>query len=492
MNIFMLHKFLGIFFILGLFSRLNETAFFVCLFLFCLSYKYLNEVFYKVIFYFALGLLRNISIQEKNTDYTYKTTNYKAKIKDYKIIDNEIYLIISDIVEYSFKSNQYIVEEYVDLPQNAIVKIKNNTLKEVRINSEITAVGRFYPPIQEILLEKKEQYKVKGIIYDYEIKLSDKITFKDKLRKKMSYLSPNAKKLCLAIFIGDTFSIDQDLREIFSLSGLAHILGVSVLNIAILFYIFYKFFYIILKKYFINLSYHMPLQQISQIGSLICVFLYCYILGFDYPLLRSLTISVINLFSMFIGKKRKEETLFISAAVILCIFPDAIFDIGFQLSFSSVLMIYSFQTYIKNKFLSNIYITCTTVIGTFPIAVYNFHKLCMQPILGNVLIIPYFSFVIIPIMNLWLALSVFNIEWLLNDLINLLFYILIVCVKFLSNFSYYQYFPILHYKIVFIYIMLFSINSVFKNLYLFITSYLLIFFNMFYSYKQNNFVIVHT
>lgn len=111
------------------------------------------------------------------------------------------------------------------------------------------------------------------------------------------------------------------------------------------------------------------------------LFLYVILVGFQAPVLRAWVMGSVVLFSKFFGREfQSVEVLIFSACVLVLIWPNFIFDIGFQLSFFATLGIIMYSSYfqrilrIKNIFFEDLATSLSAQIFVAPLISYYFGR----------------------------------------------------------------------------------------------------------------------
>ena len=126
--------------------------------------------------------------------------------------------------------------------------------------------------------------------------------------------------------MGDTTGIDKEWLEAFRRSGTAHMLSVSGLHVASL------------AAIVIGLA--RVLGAARWVGFLLAAIsavLMIPFVGPSPPIIRAAVMIVIILMGRWVGRGRDQwQVLALAAVVILALNPFAVYDVGFQLSFSAV------------------------------------------------------------------------------------------------------------------------------------------------------------
>lgn len=221
-----------------------------------------------------------------------------------------------------------------------------------------------------------------------------------------------------AIVIGDRGIIPKRIYEYFQNTGVVHIIAISGTQVAIIAVIIFT----ILSIFRIPL---IPKQIITSVFLII----YAFITGLQPPIVRS---TIMSIFVMVALTIERDSSLFnvmgFAGLFILFINPQALFDIGFQLSFAGVF--YGVYLYPKiyplifkeirveeavgiKKLMLQFYRSVTQLftfslcaqLGVTPIVAYNFFKLPIISIIANLFVIPLTGVCI----SLTFIMSIFNL-----------------------------------------------------------------------------------
>jgi len=212
-----------------------------------------------------------------------------------------------------------------------------------------------------------------------------------------SYLSNENASVAKALLLGDKEYISDDLMLSYSSSGTLHVLAVSGLHVGI-----------------IMLVLNFLLQPVKKIKNGKYIFLALALSGiWFYTLLTGFTPSILRAAVMFsfviIGKELQrdssiQQSLLVSAFILIIIEPHILFQIGFLLSYLAVAGIVYFHPLIYNKFyfkhkwtdkiwqLSSVSIAAQ--ISTLPISIYCFQQFPNYFLFANLIVIPV-SFIIL-------------------------------------------------------------------------------------------------
>lgn len=238
----------------------------------------------------------------------------------------------------------------------------------------------YYPEIKKI--ESKPDLKEKSF--------QKIILLRNKIIEKINFgmLEPEAS-LGRAIIIGDKKNIDQNLRDSFSKSGLSHIIAISGLHISIFSLTLLWFLF------FLGFSRKSGILVISAI-----LVFYIILIGAPPSAVRAGVMGFLAFLAIFLGRLNKSENALMFCALIMLLFNPKILrdDIGFQLSFLSVLGIVYFYPFLNNK-MANIYknyaflkaplsiisLTIAAQALIIPIIAINFKQISLISPLSNLL-----------------------------------------------------------------------------------------------------------
>ncbi len=205
------------------------------------------------------------------------------------------------------------------------------------------------------------------------------------------YLPPLPASILAAMVLGQKRNIPWLVNNSMVKSGTVHILVVSGFNVGIVAFV-------------INL-----LLKILRLGrkariilTAICLLIYCLITGASNPVIRATVMGLVFL-AAYLFKREPDiyNSLTSAALFILVINPRQLFDIGFQLSFISVLAIVYFYPKLKalvhledcrskilKFFAESCLVSFSAWLGTLVIIALNFRIIALVTVLANILIVP--------------------------------------------------------------------------------------------------------
>ena len=185
-----------------------------------------------------------------------------------------------------------------------------------------------------------------------------------------THLEKDTAALMHGILLSDKSAMSGDVRDELGASGLAHISVVSGMHVSIL----------LTVMFWLMLALKLRRRYVYIIASVFLV-IYAVVLGCSAPIVRAVIMALLFMLSELLGRDGdRPVALSIAAAVILLFNPMTLYDIGFQMSFLSILGISLFCAPIQKRLAKRIKIKWVRDAVACTIAVY----ICITPILINV------------------------------------------------------------------------------------------------------------
>lgn len=216
--------------------------------------------------------------------------------------------------------------------------------------------------------------------------LREKIT----ISLERSSLSHESAELLQALLLGDRSGLDEKRLAEFRDAGVAHALAVSGMHVGVLSTI------IILLTIPLQLR-GLRISRLLIILSIIWTF--TLLTGWHYSTIRaSIMVSVI-LIANLIGRRNSNfRGLCISAIIILLLSPDALWDVGFQLSFTCVAALIIFmeplnpldkRTHpILYKIAGATLVSIIATGATWVLTAYYFNAISLNFLIANIIVLP--------------------------------------------------------------------------------------------------------
>jgi competence protein ComEC len=219
-----------------------------------------------------------------------------------------------------------------------------------------------------------------------------------------------------ALIIGDRGGIGEDLRQRFALTGMAHLLVISGLHLG---FVATAAFFVarILMGFFPALMARGYANKIAAAVAAIVVCAYSAIAGHHVSTIRALVMVLSYATAIMLDRSRELISSLALAALIICLtLPASTADIGFQLSFASVLVILlgmrRFTAWWRWRYMNPLapridrsrlnlvaevaggYIAVSfwALLGTAPLTAFHFNQFSLVGLIANAVVVPIMGF----------------------------------------------------------------------------------------------------
>lgn len=207
---------------------------------------------------------------------------------------------------------------------------------------------------------------------------------------KDKWLYGNKTGIFSAILMGDKTELDQEIKDLYSLSGIAHILAISGLHISLI----GMFLYSLLRKRFSFAT--------SSALTIAVVTLFAITSGMGIATIRAFVMFILKLIGEILGRKYDYITaISLSALILLADNPFIIINSGFQMSFCAMITItiiwpkVVYLINIKSKIANSIVFSLCIGIFMNPVIAYNYFQLPTYSFMLNIIVVPLFGIVVI-------------------------------------------------------------------------------------------------
>ena len=197
-----------------------------------------------------------------------------------------------------------------------------------------------------------------------------------------------------AFLLGEDKNISQEVRDLFSKSGTAHLLAISGGQVALIAWL------VVILLRFVRFQ-----RKTSYFLTIFILIFYCILTGRDAPILRATVMVCLYLFGSILKRESNlNYSLCWAAFFILLARPLEIFDLGFQLSFVSVfaLGLWNLNRDRSGEEKPSILLTLkksfslslSAWLSTLPIIAHTFFLVSPVTTFANLLAVPFFSLVV--------------------------------------------------------------------------------------------------
>ena len=193
-----------------------------------------------------------------------------------------------------------------------------------------------------------------------------------------------------AIILGDKTDLDSDIKELYSVSGIAHILAISGLHISFIGMAIYR----LLRRRFRFLF--------SAAVSIPVVLSFGIMSGFGISTIRAIIMLILKIIGEVLGRKYDAITAISLAGLVLLVQnPFVVCNSGFQMSFGAIIAIVLILPIVEeilntdNKIIKVLSANFTISLVMNPILAWNYYELPTFSFLLNIVVVPLMSVVIV-------------------------------------------------------------------------------------------------
>ena len=255
---------------------------------------------------------------------------------------------------------------------------------------------------------------------------------RDRLEHRVSaQLTGAASGLAVALITGNRAGVPEPVVAAFRQSGLAHLLAISGLHLALV-----VGPTLLLLRYGLAaispIARQYPVKKIAAIGALLVAFLYLLIAGAPIPTLRAFIMVAVVLVAVLV--ERRAITLrmvALAALLILILSPEAVLSPSFQLSFAAVTALVAFYEGVRHRFerpqswymkamfylFGLIASSVIATAATAPFVLYHFGHIPLLGTLGNLAAMPLMAVWVMPALLIMVLLVPFGAEGLVSPLV---------------------------------------------------------------------------
>ncbi len=211
--------------------------------------------------------------------------------------------------------------------------------------------------------------------------------------------SEETAPIAKALLLGYKNELEGETKTAFARAGLSHIMAVSGLHVGLVvapFWLIIPYFWT--KKYG---------SHFGLIFLIITLFIYAGITGFSASVLRASVMATALTYGKLFSKRSNSINLTAAAAlIILLVSPKQLFEIGFQLSFTAVIIILLLMPVIQSKLpywvrvrwygapIMVMVVSLVVQFGLYPLQVFYFGEISLISPIANALFVPFLSLVV--------------------------------------------------------------------------------------------------
>ena len=237
---------------------------------------------------------------------------------------------------------------------------------------------------------------------------------RDRLHKKLN------SKLSDALVLGYNHALTDDENNAWKAAGVSHVFSISGFHISLVAGWLFAFFYFLFRGV-APLSRRIPARYPATIFAGFGILFYLLLSGSGVATQRAFLMTSLVFMAFIFGRNvfSMRNAAIVFAALLFCN-PHYLFDAGFQLSFAAIFgMIWLFgdmkhkkRTFIQKAWNALKIMIATTIVCsvfTAPFIAYNFQTAQIYSLLGNLLCLPIFSLLIMPLVMLGIVFPIFSV-----------------------------------------------------------------------------------
>lgn len=328
-----------------------------------------------------------IGVIDSYPSYRFSNNQYSVFIKDTKtrvLLYTQPYQKFKYLDEINFKTTFNDVREGDTLWKNQY--------KKMNIHYVV-----WYPDILQSSISKEKTFKEKLLYQIFELKIHIRNNI-------INLFSSHTSALVLGMLLGDKDELSKEEKDMFNNANLSHILVVSGYNIALVI----TFVFLILKPF--N-------RYLKVIISILMIFLFVLIVGFDASVLRAALMGSLIVISKIIHRQSGGvHALFLVAMCMVLYDPYIIFDVGFHLSFIATYSLFILPSFkkIPEYAMTIFWVFCFVS----PYTLYLSESISFGGIITNILVlffVPIFMFIafvslVFSSMHIFVGIDIFILE----------------------------------------------------------------------------------
>lgn len=386
--------------------------------------KYVGK-FIRLIFAFLFGFLYTFTftnfLSVPHLTHSGRDIQVTGTIQDIDFLSDKIRVILSVNAQ----------EIGIDTDRNANLRLTVMKPHELNIGDKISAkIGVFPPSPPETIGAfdfSRWAYFNKitgtGFISEYSI-LPDENLYKTNSIRTKIHNSVNSF-LTDGLILGYKNALPKSEKQIWVNAGIGHIWSISGFHMTLVGGWLFALFYFLIRP----ISYitkRIPARIPATICAWIGLFAYIMISGYGVATMRAFLMTSLVFIAIIFG--RNVISIRNIAIVFLSIFlynPYFITSPGFQLSFSAIFGIIWFWNNKKlesdwwgkkiyNALYTMIMTTFIATIFTLPFIATHFNSIQVYGIIGNIILVPIFSLIIMPLVIIGTIFAIFDFGWVLG------------------------------------------------------------------------------
>lgn len=260
--------------------------------------------------------------------------------------------------------------------------------------------------------------------------------WRDAVRRHLLAAAPEGGRyngVLVALVIGDQRGIPAADWQMFTRTGIGHLISISGLHITMIASLFAAIAMWLWRHSFglarwlrAPLPLRLPAQHVAALAGVLAAFVYCLLAGMQVPAQRTLIMLAVVALAYLCGRSGTPvHVLAWAAALVTLIDPWAVQSAGFWLSFGAVAVIF-LSNHVRraphqgmappwglHRLLPAARLQWAITVGLVPLTLLLFQQVSVASPLANAIAIPVVSFIVTPLALLGAALPMPSAMWVL-------------------------------------------------------------------------------
>ena len=259
-----------------------------------------------------------------------------------------------------------------------------------------------HPPAHAFAFSMQDYLVSKGASGTFEVKkwtfVSEEKSLRTLLAKQRFQLKKHIEKTfppsliaeAQALLIGIQDNVDDELQRAYQKLGITHLFAISGLHVALVSWLFFEGLLRVGVR-----------KEMATIVLLIILPVYGFIAGGAPSVWRAVSVVEFVMLMRYIRWRVPiDDALAISFIGFVLLEPGVIFQVGFQLSYlATASLIYSGVIFkqAKSWMMQSFLLTFVCQLLVYPLLLHHFYEISISSFLANIVFVPLFSFVILPV-----------------------------------------------------------------------------------------------
>lgn len=229
------------------------------------------------------------------------------------------------------------------------------------------------------------------------------------------WLDEEDASLAKAMVLGEKGGISPDIKALYQQSGIAHLIAISGLHIALLGGTLYKLIRRCVGSFFV-----------AAIPGMTFIILYGVMTGLSGATIRAIIMLCVAIGADVLGRKYDSLSAIAFALFLMLLSnPYQVYQVGFLLSFGAVLGIAYisplFEKYNDKVILKGFFVSVSVQLATMPILLYFFFEVPIYAVFLNIIVVPLMSVLLAMLVMIAFFCDVLGFAWIFAKVATFIF-----------------------------------------------------------------------